>query len=107
MLFCCSGFFALSNWLKLVVKSGSPYGIILKIAVSTGLVNLACYGETAEDSETCVFLSVENGDSVVLVILTAVFLSHTVEFQLDISRLAASVNFSTGVTVPVVCHSDG
>ena len=30
-----------------------------------------------------------------------------VEIEWDISRFAASVNFPTGVKVPVVCHSDG
>ena len=53
------------------------------------------------------FFLIEYGDSVVLVILTAVFLSKIVEIEWDISRLATSVNFPTGVTVPVVCHSDG
>ena len=42
-----------------------------------------------------------------LVILTAVFLSVIVEIEWDINRLAAFVNFSTGVTVPAACHSDG
>ena len=42
-----------------------------------------------------------------LVTRTAVFLSIIVDIDWDISRLAASVNFPTGVTVPVVCHSDG
>ena len=42
-----------------------------------------------------------------LVILTASFLSNIVEIEWVIIRLAASVNFPTGVTVPVVFHSDG
>ena len=42
-----------------------------------------------------------------LVILNAIFLSMIVEMEWDISRRAASVNYPTGVTVPVVCHSDG
>ena len=42
-----------------------------------------------------------------LVILIAVFLLIIVEIEWDISRLAASVNFSIGVKVPVVCYSDG
>ena len=41
-----------------------------------------------------------------LVTLTAIFLSIIVDIEWDMIRLAASVNFSTGVTVPVVIHSD-
>ena len=41
-----------------------------------------------------------------LVTLTAIFLSIIVDIEWDIIRLAASVNFSTGVTVPVVFRSD-
>ena len=79
----------------------------MRIAVSTSLMILDCSGVTTENSATCVFFFIEYGDSVVLVIRTAVFLSIIVEIEWDISRLAASVNFPTGVTVPVVCHSDG
>ena len=42
----------------------------------------------------------------VLVTLTAIFLSIFVDIEWDIMRLADSVNFSTGVTVPVLFHSD-
>ena len=38
--------------------------------------------------------------------LVTLFLSIIVDIEWDIFRLAASVNFSTGVTVPVVFHSD-
>ena len=41
-----------------------------------------------------------------LVTLTAIFLSFIIDIEWDIIRVAASVNFSTGVTVPVVFHSD-
>ena len=47
------------------------------------------------------------GDSVVLVTLTAIFWSIIVDIEWEISRLAVSVNFSNGVTVPVVFHFDG
>ena len=47
------------------------------------------------------------GDSVVLVTLTAIFLSIIVDIEWEISRLAVSVNFSNGVSVPVVFHFDG
>ena len=42
----------------------------------------------------------------VLLTLTAIFLSFIVDIKWDIIRLAASVKFSTGATVPVVFHSD-
>ena len=41
-----------------------------------------------------------------MVTLTAILLSIMVDIEWDIMRLAVSVNFSTGVTVPVVFHSD-
>ena len=47
------------------------------------------------------------GYSVVLVTLTAILLSIIVDIEWEISRLAASVNFSSRVTVPVVFHFDG
>ena len=47
------------------------------------------------------------GDSIVLVILTAILLSIFVDIEWEINRLAVSVNFSNGVTVPVVFHFDG
>ena len=62
---------------------------------------------TTENSAIWVIFLVEYGDYVLLVILTAVFLLMIVEIEWDISRLAASVYFHTGVTVPVVRLSDG
>ena len=47
------------------------------------------------------------GASVVMVTLTAILLSIIVDIEWEISRLAVSVNFSNGVTVPVVFHFDG
>ena len=41
-----------------------------------------------------------------LVTLTAIFLSISVDIERDIIKLAASANFSSRVTVPVVFHSD-
>ena len=80
---------------------------MLRIAVSTGLIDLDCSGVTTEKSAICMLLLIVQGDSVVLVTLTAIFLSIIVEIEWDIIRLAASVNFSTGVKVPVVFHSYG
>ena len=47
------------------------------------------------------------GDSVVLVTLIAILLSMIVDIEWEISRLAASVNVSNGVTMPVVFQFDG
>ena len=45
-------------------------------------------------------------NKVVMFIPTAIFLSIIVQIERYIIRLAASVNFSTGVTIPVLFHSD-
>ena len=47
------------------------------------------------------------GDSVVLVTLTAILLLIIVDIEWETSRLDVSLNFSNGVTVPVVFHFDG
>ena len=70
-------------------------------------MNLDYSGVTTKNSAVSTFFLIKYGDSVVLLILTAVFLSVIIDIEWDISRLAAFVNFLTGVTVPVVCHSDG
>ena len=106
VLACWSGLFVLSSSVRYVIRSGSPSGIILGVAMSTGLINLDCSGVTTENSAIWVFLLIVEGDSVVLVTLTAIFLSIIVDIVWDIMRLAVSVFFSTGVTVPVVFHSD-
>ena len=69
--------------------------------MSTGLINLECSEVTTENSAVCVFFLIASVDSVMLVTLTAIFLSIFVEIEWDIMRLAVSVNFSTGVT----CHA--
>ena len=69
-------------------------------------MNLDCSGVTLQNSTKCFFL-IEFCDAVVLVVLTADFLSIIVEVEWYISRLAASAVFPTGVTVTVVFHSDG
>ena len=46
------------------------------------------------------------GDSVVLITLTATFLSNNADIQWDISRLAALVIFSSGVILPVVFYCE-
>ena len=68
--------------------------------MSTGLINLDCSGLTTENSAICVFLLIKYGDSIVLVLLTAVFLSFLIGIEWDFSRHAASVNIPTVVTVP-------
>ena len=89
------------------MRSGLPCGIILRIAISTGLMCLDCSGVTTENSAICVCFLIKYGDSVVLVILTAMRLSIIVDIEWEISKLAVSVNFSNGVTVPVVFHFEG
>ena len=89
------------------MRSGSPCGIILRIAISTGLMCLDCAGVTTENSAICVCFLIRYGDSVVLITLTAILLSTIVDYEWEISRLAVSVIFSNGVTVPVVFHFDG
>ena len=64
-------------------------------------------GVTTENSAIYVCFLMRYGDSVVLVTLTAILLSNIVDNEWEISRLAVSVNFSNGVTVPVVFHFDG
>ena len=51
-----------------------------------------------QNSVICVFVLIEYGDFVVLVILTATFLSVVVDIEWENSRLADSVNYSNGVT---------
>ena len=68
---------------------------------------LDCSGVTTENSAICVCFLTRYGVSVVLVTLTAILLSSIVDIEWETSRLAVSVNFSNGVTVPVVSHFDG
>ena len=62
---------------------------------------------TTENSGICVFFLIKRGDSVVLVTLTDIPFSIIVNIEWEISKLAVSVNFFSGVTVRVVFHSDG
>ena len=68
---------------------------------------LDCSGVTTEKSAKCVCFLMRHGYSVVLVTLTAIRLSIIVDIEWEISKFAVSVNFSNGVTVPVVFHFDG
>ena len=107
VLSCWSGLFVLRSSFRYAVRSGSPCGIILSIATSTGLMCLDCSGVTTENSAICVCFLMKYGDSVVLVTLTAILLSNIVEIEWELGRPVVSVNFSNGVTVPVVFHFDG
>ena len=69
----------LSSSLSYVVRSRSLLGIILRIAVSTDLMNVDCFGVTTEISAIFVFFLIVQGDSVVLVTLTATSLSNIVK----------------------------
>ena len=68
---------------------------------------LDCSGVTTENSAICVCFLMRYGVSVVFVTVTAILLSIIVDIEWEISRLAVSVNFSNGVTVPVVLHFEG
>ena len=68
---------------------------------------LDCSGVTTENSAISVCFLMRYGDSVVLVTLTAILLSFIVDTEWEINNFAVSVNFSNGVTVPVVFHFDG
>ena len=103
------GVLVLRNSFMLAVTLNLSCGIIRRkhTAISTGLMYLDCSGVTTENSAICVFFLIRYGDSVLLVCLTETLLSNTVDIEWEISRLAVSVNFSTGVTVPVVFHYEG
>ena len=68
---------------------------------------LDCSGVATENPAICVCFLIRYGDSVVLVTLTAIQLSLIVDTEWEISKLAVSVKFSNGVTVPVLFHFDG
>ena len=61
--------------------AGSSCGIILRIAISTGLMCLDCSGVTTENSAICVCFLIRYGDSFVLVTLTAILLSIIVNIE--------------------------
>ena len=105
-VFCCSAFIVLRSSFREAVRSGSPCGIILRTAISTGLMCLDCSGVTTENSAICLYFLIRYGDSVVLVTLTAYLLSIIIDIEWENIKLAVSVNFSKGVTVPVVFHFD-
>ena len=107
MMFGCSGFFILRSSFRQAVRSKSPCGIILRIAISTGLLYFDCSGVTREKSAICVCFLIRYGDSVLLVTLIVTLLSFIVAIEWEISKLAVSVSFSNGVTVPAVFHFDG
>ena len=68
---------------------------------------LDCSRVTTENAANCLCFLIRYGDSVVLVTLTAILLSNILDIEREISKLAVSVNFSNGVTVPVVFLFDG
>ena len=72
--------------------------------MSTGLMNSARSEVNMENSANCVFFLTDYADSVVFLILTAVFLSNNVDIDWDNSRLAGFLIFPYGVTVPVLFH---
>ena len=89
-----------------VVRSRSPSGITLRLAVSTSLMNLDCSGMTAENSASRALFLIKYFDFVVLVTLTATFSLITVEIESRSSELAVLEDSSSGVTVTVSFHSE-
>ena len=103
LLFCL---FVRSSLLRYVLRRGSPSGIILRIAVSTGLMKLDSSGVPMDGSAICVlFWSYRLIQWCVT--LTATFLLSMVDNEFQTSRLAVKVNLSIGVTVPLLFLSDG
>ena len=74
--------------------------------MSTGSMNLDCSGVTTENSVIYFFFLFQYGDSTVLVTLPAILFSIIVDLEWNFSRIAASINFPTGVTAPAVWHSE-
>ena len=68
---------------------------------------LDCSGLTTENSAICACILMRYGHSAVLVSLTAILLVIIVDIEWEINRLAVSVSFSNGVTLPVMLHFDG
>ena len=66
-----------------------------------------CSGVTLAISPIYLLSFIRHGDSVVLVNLTAAFLKFFGNIDCEMGKLAVSVNFSNGVTVPVFYHSEG
>ena len=106
-LFRCPGLFVPRSSFRQVVRSRSSSGFVLRIAMPSGLINLDCSGLTTENSSIRVFVFIKRGDSVVLVTLTAAFLSLIVDKEWEINKLAVPSKLSKRVTVPVVLNSDG
>ena len=100
-------FFRSEEFIQLSSQVRVTFGVILRIAVSTGWMNLASSWMNMEDSATSVFRLIKWGVSVVLVTLTATFLSIIVEIEWEIISVAVSVNFSNGVMVAFVFQSEG
>ena len=68
---------------------------------------LDCSGVTTENSAICVCFLISYADSIVVTTLTATLVSIIVNSEWEIIKIAVSVNFFNGVTVPVVYHFDG
>ena len=62
---------------------------------------------TTDTSPISVFFLIRYADSFALDTVTAILLSIFGDTEGEISKLVVFVNFSNGVTVPVVFHFDG
>ena len=81
MLFSCSGLFFLGSLFRLAVRSRSPCGIRMMIALSAGMIYLNCCRVTTENSRTYVFFLNRYDDSIVLVTLIATVLLSTLNVK--------------------------
>ena len=96
-----SSLFILSSWLNYIVRSGSPFGIILKNAMSTGLINMDCYGFTTENSPMCVCFLMVCCHSIVLITPMATWLPTIVDIEWQICKFAVPLNLFYRFSVPV------
>ena len=106
VIFCCSGSFVLRSSFRLVVISRSSSKVILSIAISTGYTWVAL--EWLRRTGQFVYSFLLNMEIPLYWLLwLLLFFQIFVDIEWQISRLAVYVNFSSGVTVPVVFHSEG
>ena len=70
------------------------------ITMSTGLIYLDCSGGNTENATIYIFFLSEYGDSVVLVTLTAIFLSIIVDIELGITKIFPTVSHYLLCSIP-------
>ena len=101
LLPCCYGLLVRSSWFRFT------FGIMLRNTLSTGFMNLVCFGVTTEDWAVCVCLLIFWVISLLPVNLISTFLLNKVGIEYDASKLAVLERLSVGVIIPVGFHYDG